>query len=1024
MTLRRSVAVIFALAAAVLDASAERLALTPYSVAEGLPSDDVRALLVDHGGFLWAGTTDGLARFDGREFRVFGTADGLPHAATWCLLETREHELWAGTDRGLAFARLDDPAGRGFTAVRWADPAARPPGFRVAVTALAQDRAGGVWAGTTGGLVAFTRAGDGWSGHSIDLLALTGQPASSEPPSVTSIVESPDRALWVASADGLYHREAGGTWRWLTLADGLPTMVLRQLVVDAKGRAWAVGHGESLALLEADGDGRARVTSILPVRGGRDVDAHFTLGLGAGNEIWLGSWSGLTRFDGASAAPHALEHVGVSAGLPALQEPHAVIAGARGDLWIATNRAGLWHWHRDGAVTFDAQDGLGAGAGALRVARSGQVVALDHRDQHVLHGWTGSGFSTVRPRFPAAYPAAWLTPVLQDHTGAWWIGAATGVCRFPATAAVEGLDGAAPERCYGAADDLGAYVIGLFEDRQGDVWITLWSGTRQVRRWERRTNRLVAYGADDGLGPDFNITTIVDDAAGGIWFGAWSGGLYRFDGTRFRRFTEHDGIPEGSVVGAARAPDGRLWFARLRDGVLAVDDAAGPAPRARRLGRADGLVSDNAQTVSAGADGTVWIGSNRGLTRLDRDGRVTRHFGIRDGLPRAAVTTVFADPRGAVWALTIPSVVRLEAPPARPEPPVDPLIAALRAGGRPHAIPLGGLAVLDGLELPAAAPDLDVTLTSPTPARGAPVRYAVELDGPSTVHDAPRDDPHVELPRLASGRYELRVRTLALDGSASARPAVVRFVVEAPWWRRPWAWALALAVAGLAAFAAHRARVARLVAIEQTRTRIATDLHDDIGSSLSSIAVQSGLLHRRLTGLDEDDRRRLARITETAGELVETMGDIVWSVNPRYDHLSHLAHRMHHYAREATDAAGLVLTFEAPEEHDVTLDPPVRRQVYLVFKELVANAIKHSGATRLDVTLLRVGPLLELTVRDDGRGFAPDAERRAGTGLPSLQRRAESIGARLTFASEPGRGVAVVLSLTCATAVAPRTWRL
>ncbi len=1006
------VALVAALLGAAAEARAERLALTSYSVAEGLPSDDVRALLVDQGGFLWAGTTDGLARFDGREFRVFGTADGLPHAATWSLLETREHELWVGTDRGIAVARLDDPAGRGFGVVRWNAPARPDPDDRVAVTALAQDRAGDVWAGTASGLVHFTRAGDRWIGLPVDLLSSTGQPSSAERPVVTSIAETSDRSLWIAGTDGLYQRDPRGTWCRLTLADGLPTMVLRQLVVDAKERVWAVGHGESLAVLDTGETGRARIVSVLHVRGGKDVDAHFTLGRGARDEIWLGSWSGLTRFDAASSAPRAVEHVGAAAGLPALQEPHAVVAGARGDLWIGTNRAGLWHWHRDGAVTFDAQDGLGSGAGALRVSRSGQVIALDHHDQHVLHGWTGRGFSTVRPRFPAAYAAAWLTPVLQDRTGAWWIGSAAGVCRFPPSSLLEGIDGAPPERCFGAADGLGAFVVGLFEDARGDVWITLWSGTRQVWRWERATGRLVAYGADEGLGPDYDITAIVDDAAGGLWLGAWSGGLYRFDGSRFRRFTERDGIPEASVVNAARAPDGRLWFARRRDGALVVDDPAGPAPRARRIGRADGLVSDNAETVAAGPDGTTWIGSNRGLTRLDREGHVTRHFGVRDGLPRAAVTTVLADARGTVWALTIPSVVRLEAPPVRPDPPVDPLIAALRAGGQPRPIPLGGLAALDGLEVPAAAPDLEVTLTSPSPARADQVRYALDLDGPTRLKSTLRDDPHVELPRLAPGRYELRARTVALDGSVSARPAIVRFVVQAPWWRRPWAWAIALAAVALAAFATHRSRVARLLAIEQTRTRIATDLHDDIGSSLSSIAVQGGLLHRRLTQIDADDRQRLARIAETARELVETMGDIVWSVNPRYDHLSDLAHRMHHFAREATDAAGLTLTFEAPGARDVALDPPVRRQVYLVFKELVANAIKHSGASRLDVVLRRDGTHpahIELTVRDDGRGMAPEAERRTGTGLPSLARRAESIGARLTITSEPGAGVSATL---------------
>lgn len=1002
-------------------AHAGRVALTAYTVVDGLPSDDVRALVFDHRGFLWVGTTDGLARFDGGAFRVFGTGDGLPHATIWALLETRDHVLWAGTDRGLAAAALDDPRGRGFAVVECDGCAGWQPADRAAVTALFEDRDGAVWAGSVAGPVVFTRNGDGWRGTPLDLPALCGEPPRREPVLSTSFAQAGDGSLWMTATDGLYHRDARGRWHHLTTGDGLPAAILRRVVVDSRDRAWVIGHGEALVVVAAGAEGAPSVQHVVPLRGRADVDAHFFLGPGSGRDAWLGSWSGLARLDLGDEIPRPRESLGLAAGFPPNQEPRFVLGDARGDLWIGTNRAGLWRWQREGATTYTSEDGIGHGVAALYVAKDGAPVFVDWRDQHVLHVFDGTRFATVAPRFPAAYPGSWLTPILQDHTGAWWIGSSAGVCRFAAVRSPgrspgrsrADLDGRPPERCFGAADDVGGLVAGLHEDRRGDVWITLWSGTRQVRRWERATGHLHAYGAEDGLGDDWAMTTIVDDAAGHTWFASDNGGLYRFDGERFRRFDARDGWTGAGVSAAAVDPSGRLWFALHLDGLLVIDDPASARPAMRRIGRAQGLVSDSATAIAAMPDGSVFVGGVRGLTWLDRDGRVTRQFGVRDGLPRTAISRLAVDGAGDLWALATPDVVRLHLP-QRPLPaPAPPLFAAVRAGGQAQAVPLGGLSALDGLELPAAAPDLEIALMSPAPGLAAPARYLVDLDGPSEVHVGPRDDGRVELPRLRPGRYTLRARTIGLSRTPSAGEARARFVVLAPWWRRAWFWTIASAALALAAYGVHRLRLARLLAVERMRTRIATDLHDDIGSSLSSIAIQAGLLHRRLRTIDALDRDRLARIGETAGELVETMGDIVWSVNPRHDHLSDLAHRMHHFARETTDAAGIALVFDAPLAADVVLDPPVRRQVYLVFKELLTNAVRHAGAAKVEVLLERTGGRLRLCVRDDGRGFGEAADGRgpveaaggrAGTGLHSMRRRAAEIGATLSIATDADRG--------------------
>jgi signal transduction histidine kinase len=205
-------------------------------------------------------------------------------------------------------------------------------------------------------------------------------------------------------------------------------------------------------------------------------------------------------------------------------------------------------------------------------------------------------------------------------------------------------------------------------------------------------------------------------------------------------------------------------------------------------------------------------------------------------------------------------------------------------------------------------------------------------------------------------------------------------------------------------------RLSRLVAIERVRTRIATDLHDDIGASLTQIAPQSEVLRRELGGASPDSERRLARIGEVSRQLVDTMSDIVWAISPRRDRFHDLAQRMRRFALDTLDARGIALQFEVSDAHrDLPLPADARREVYLSFKECVTNAARHSGCRTVDVALRVAGRAVELSVRDDGTGFDAGAEGE-GTGLQSLRRRVGALRGSVAIRSERGVGTSVTLS--------------
>jgi signal transduction histidine kinase len=195
--------------------------------------------------------------------------------------------------------------------------------------------------------------------------------------------------------------------------------------------------------------------------------------------------------------------------------------------------------------------------------------------------------------------------------------------------------------------------------------------------------------------------------------------------------------------------------------------------------------------------------------------------------------------------------------------------------------------------------------------------------------------------------------------------------------------------------------------MERLRTRIATDLHDDIGSTLSQIAILSEVAQRHPSG--ENREQPLVDIAGLSRELVDSMSDIVWAIDPEQDRLDDLAHRMRRFAGDLFSYNGVAVRFQAPGgEKNPRIDADVRRQVFLIFKESLHNSMRHSGCSEVEIRLQLDAGWLELAVADNGRGFDP-ARIRCGHGLASMAQRAKQLGGALAVETAPGRGAALAL---------------
>jgi len=207
------------------------------------------------------------------------------------------------------------------------------------------------------------------------------------------------------------------------------------------------------------------------------------------------------------------------------------------------------------------------------------------------------------------------------------------------------------------------------------------------------------------------------------------------------------------------------------------------------------------------------------------------------------------------------------------------------------------------------------------------------------------------------------------------------------------------------------AREERFRELERVRKRIATDLHDDIGSALTQISILSEVVHRRIGTDDSPVAEPLALIADSSRELVDSMSDIVWAINPQKDHLNDLLGRMRRFAADMLTARSIEFQFLTPDaEKDVQLGANIRREVFLIFKESINNLVKHSGCSRVEVRFQIDEETLELTVSDNGNGFDTSAES-DGHGLTSMKERAEGLGADIAIVSEAALGTTITLNV-------------
>jgi signal transduction histidine kinase len=618
-----------------------------------------------------------------------------------------------------------------------------------------------------------------------------------------------------------------------------------------------------------------------------------------------------------------------------------------------------------------------------------------------------------RQRFEVFTPASlgpkhwgWVMEgvTLQTRNREWWIGTAQGVLRYAPADHFSSIMSVPPTGTFGSREGLGE-AFRLFEDSRGDVWIsTISSAAMGFFRWERSSGRLINLAGSSGL-PSFRgdlPKSFAEDPLGQIWIG-FNGGLGRYARGTFTLFAGAEKMPPGAVVNMHVDRAGRLWLASIRSGLIRVDNPGAERPTFVSYTTANGLSSNNIVAIVEDLSGFLYVGGGQGLDRFDPTTERVKHFGESDGLGPGVLKAAYRDRHGQLWFGLSNGLARLTPLIDKPIRPPAVWINALRVAGVPETVSALGE---QEMSLPDVAPGRShVQIDFVALGFGSgDVRFQYRLDGADADWSRPSEIRTVNYASLAPGRYRFQVRAVDADGVQSDVPATVAFRVLSPVWRRWWFLTAAGLLVALTIQQLYRRRVARLLEIANVRTRIATDLHDDIGANLTRIALLSEVAK------GADDTGPLSSIARIARESVSSMSDIVWAINPQRESIADLIRRMRQHAEEVLTSQGIALNFYASHvPGSLRLGMDVRRDLLLMFKEVINNAARHARCSAVTVDL-RVKPShVVMTIADDGVGFDPSAAS-DGHGLDSLRRRAGRLQGTLEVSSAPG-GTTLILTV-------------
>ncbi len=1003
--------------------------LNVWSSENGLPDSSVTSIVQTPDGYLWIGTYNGVARFDGVRFVTFDPAStpALGHARVRKLFVDASGALWiitydgsvtrfqdgkfilelhnthfsegeltmvssSSTETVFLTARGDiyrkqvgTPPGKGWTELP-------PPERELGQGALAcQDNKGVIWY-RDGDKKLWRLMGDHFE-PVPETAGLAGQ-------SINYLTTDERGRVWVGTNKGIYlwrqnefhlvmpvQPEGGGVTFLAVMENSRVWAVVNGMVGLMQDEHWVLAPDESRNLFSGTS---GRIGAQSDHRGGM---WFYNYGRGLVHVSDTGEAWELTPADGFPGARvycffqdrEGNWWAGLDAGgLVRVRERqfHLVDTGDKspdkaaksvnddnlGTIWIGMLEGGLGRWQAGAYTNLTVTDGVGGGS----------VFCVCPDDQGRL--WLSAGDEDLFIR--EAGETSRVSPVvhgvkalLRDHAGRIWVGTTTGLLC---------ADTGEPDELVSFRGIPRRNIRALSEDASGALWV----GTGNGELYRVASNRATLFRPDDSQETGAIWSVLADDE-GSVWLGTFRGGLLRFKDGRFTRYGKADGLPDNVICQIIDDGNGNLWFGShlgiFRATKTALNDFAAGKIKfipCVTYGRSDGLPSLETS------------GGYQPSACRDREGRLW-----------------FATAKGATWIL--PEKVQANELP----PPV--VIEEVVVDGETRTLEDSPASATNSplFEVAPGRHQIEFHYTGLSLGAAERVQFRYQLAGADADWVSAGTRRSAQYGFLPPGDYLFQVRACNSDGIWNDTGATLKLRVRPhfyeTWWFRI---LVVLVILGTVAAAVKRVATRRLrlkmdqlerkQMVERERARIAKDIHDDLGASLTLIAVLGDLAKKEKT------EERIEKISGTAREAVKSLDEIVWAVNPRNDTLAHLIDYMGQFATDYLRDAGVRCLLDVPDHTPVREVPAnVRHNVFLVVKEALQNIVKHAHATEVWLRVNAGEEILRIAVEDNGRGFARAPQDAWADGLRNMRQRLDEIGGECRIESDLGKGTTITVEL-------------
>jgi ligand-binding sensor domain-containing protein/signal transduction histidine kinase len=983
--------------------------LTTWRTDDGLPENSINSLAQTSDGYLWLGTRNGVARFDGHQFTTYFPDDTLVSTFGYSRrMSTEGDTMWAVSNNGHILEQT-----RGRFKSCW-QPLGDSPEEAHA------------FLGRIDGAPSFVLKSGAMLRLPVDGLPVISSWTNIDRATRTSqYAHDNSGTFWYVTKDHRIARLRSGQPEVLPLDSGLQGRALRTLCRNADGEI-CVGTEREVAVLR-----QGQFQTILSAT---NVSNLFPAQDGG---LWIWDNSGLRRWNtnGMSKAIAWTEGTQV----------WGAVEDEAGNIWCGTFGTGLWRITPAGEyLRFTMKDGL---PGDL-------VLALVRDDEGNIWAGMDGGLTRVRRRFIEMSEGAgsvqnrMMTTVCPDRNGGMWAGTYGG-----------GLfhrENGAWRRYPVPGFSTNMFVYAVWTDSQKRTWVGTRAGgglicikdgaasrpfpdapaeTSTKALWEDSKQRLW-LGSDGGfayLEPDatrpVQLTTTMDARAftetkdGAIWIGTDGDGLFRWHNGKLDHFRQTNGLPGNSIWSLLADEDGGLWIGTPNRGLAYWREGKGVAITA-----ADGLPDNTVCHLLEDRAGNIWGSTFHGVFRVSKSDLRTRvkngsgrlpciNYGREDGL-RAEQCRGAMQPAGMmsedgkIWFPTMDGLACIS-----PE--------RIEKGGLPLNSFINGFTVRgetrpDGAAAPAGSSQFAISFTAPCLSTAERVLFRYRLAGRHDEWTEIGTRREVIFDTLRPGGYRFEVSARNPGGTWSGQSASLAFSVLPYFWQRTsFQWLvvavgctfLALVVRWISLRGMRRqlALAAQQAAVERERARISRDMHDELGSRLTRLSILSELAGRNLAQ-PEAARTHLETLSEAARETAESLGELIWTVKPANDTLDNLANHLCQCADEFFRESDIRCRFDIPDQlPPLPATADVRQEVSLAIKEALNNVARHSEATEVRLGMQVVPQGFIVTVGDNGRGLDPQRPVRAdgGNGLPNMNRRLARIGGKCEVESPPGGGTVV-----------------